>query len=70
MGREAGWCNHMKVLGFWRPGGSTAFRIEHSGPVYAWWINEEVMVLMCEACYRVENPIRDPRDVRQAAGTV
>lgn len=54
--KEAGWCQHLEVLGFYKPNGSTAFKIRAEGYVYAWWINPTVMVLMCEQCYRKENP--------------
>lgn len=55
--REAGWCAHLRVAGFYRPGGSTAFKIESVEPFYLWWVNDHCCVMMCEACYRAANPI-------------
>lgn len=55
--RDAGWCAHLRVAGFFRPGGSTAFKIESVEPFYLWWVNEQCCVMMCEECYRAANPL-------------
>lgn len=55
--REAGWCAHLRVVGFYKPGGSTAFKIDSPRPFYLWWINEWCCALMCEECYNQANPI-------------
>lgn len=58
--REAGWCDHLRVSGFYKPGGSTAFRIDCDGRIYTWWINNETMLIVCEECWDKENPITGP----------
>jgi len=53
--KEYGWCDHLHVAPFYRPGGSTALRIMTGGAFVMWWINEKTCVLYCDRCYQIES---------------
>ena len=66
--REYGWCQHVKVTGFYRPNGSTALKIENIEAAYVYWITEKMCHVCCGPCYRRLNPIEGPLASRLAVG--
>lgn len=52
--KEAGWCHHIKLVPFYRPGGSTAYRIEPGGEIIMWWVTENLWLIYCSKCYMRE----------------
>lgn len=57
MNCEWGWCQHVMVLGFQRKQGGTCLKITSNLPTYMYWLNQKMCIVLCEDCYRKENPI-------------
>lgn len=55
--KEYGWCSHVKVLGFVKPGGSTALKIDHGETIYVYALTPAVLHVCCAACWRRLNPV-------------
>jgi len=53
--KEYGWCDHLGVTPFYRPGGSTALRVTFGDEVIMWWVNEHLCFMACGRCYAREN---------------
>jgi hypothetical protein len=54
MKREYGWCEHVKVEGFFDPIGGTILRITENPVIFLRWKNEQLCVISCSDCYLKE----------------
>jgi hypothetical protein len=57
---EWGWCCHLKIKGETRMTGGTALWIFTESAVVMYYMNTDLCVILCEACYQKDNPI-EPR---------